>query len=80
MSEDKQFNFKICDELRRLCEDGAPVGALTNLSYIRFSVNYCVKKRNQLSKDNLFHILIHMITYSSMGDMDKAIGNLHQTK
>merc|ERR1712025_188764 len=41
------------------------------------NISYYAKKHKQLNKNDIFYALIDMITYSSMGDKDKAIRNLH---
>ena len=71
-AEDREFSFEIRKELLRLCEadDNA------NLYHIG-NVSYYAKKHKQLNKKDVFYALIDMITYSSMGDKDKAIRNLH---
>merc|ERR1712112_536914 len=70
--EDREFSFEIRKELLRLCEADDTL----NLYHIG-NVSYYAKKHKQLNKNDIFYALIDMITYSSMGDKDKAIRNLH---
>ena len=71
-AEDREFSFEIRRELLRLCEADDTL----NLYHIGI-VSYYAKKHKQLNKKDVFYALIDMITYSSMGDKDKAIRNLH---
>ena len=72
MIEDQEFSIEIRKELHRLCieED------LTDLAHISYFVIGYGRKQRKLNKDDIFYALIDMITYSSRGNMDQAIGNL----
>jgi len=70
MTEDQEFRIEIRDELKRLCEEER-----TDLFHVR-NVYYSIRN-SDLQKLDVFQILIDLITYCSMGNLDEAIKSLH---
>ena len=72
MNEDQQFSFDIRKELERLCD----AEETTDLYHISHLVPYYAKKQKKLNKNDVFQALLDMITYSSRGNMERAVRNL----
>ena len=71
MTKDQEFRFEIRDELKRLCEEER-----VDLFHVR-SVNFSSLRNSDLKKLDVFQILIDIITYCSMGNINEAIESLH---
>ena len=81
------FSFEIRKELRRLVEYTPWNGDFEHFNHLNalfFHMDtitteafVITREHKQLNREEVFHVYLDMITYSSMGNMDWAIRSLH---